>query len=153
MSGQHVHGTGSTQVERSAGDDLAVEPIDSDQSLGELFNRLGDNLGQLISSQMDLARAELKEEAKQAGQAAGLLGAGSILGYLTLTLLCFAAAWGLAEVIPEGFAFLIVAAVVGIVAGVMVMLGRKRLEAAKEVAPETVETLKEDAEWTRRQIR
>lgn len=153
MSGQHVHGTGSTQVERSAGDDLAVEPIDSDQSLGELFNRLGDNLGQLISSQMELARAELKDEAKQAGQAAGLLGAGSILGYLTLTLLCFAAAWGLAEVIPEGFAFLIVAAVVGIVAGVMVMLGRKRLEAAKEVAPETVETLKEDAEWTRRQIR
>ena len=153
MSGQHVHGTGSTQVERSAGDDLAVEPIDSDQSLGELFNRLGDNLSQLISSQMDLARAELKEEAKQAGQAAGLLGAGSILGYLTLTLLCFAAAWGLAEVIPEGFAFLIVAAVVGIVAAVMVMLGRQRLEAAKEVAPETVETLKEDAEWTRRQIR
>ena len=71
----------------------------------------------------------------------------------SLTLLCFAAAWGLAEVIPEGFAFLIVAAVVGIVAAVMVVLGRKRLEAAREVAPETVETLKEDAQWTRQQIR
>lgn len=154
MSSQHVHGTGSTRVERSSPDEhLAIEPIDSERSLGELFARLGEDLGQLVSSQMELARAELKQEAKQAGQAAGLLGAGSIVGYLALTLLCFAAAWGLAEVIPEGFAFLIVAAVVGIVAAVMVVLGRKRLEAAREVAPETVETLKEDAQWTRQQIR
>ena len=132
---------------------LGVDQIDADQSLGELFGRLGEDLSELVSAQMELARAELKDEARQAGQAAGLLGAGSVVGYLALTLLCFAAAWGLSEVIPEGFAFLVVAAVVGIAAAVMVTLGRQRLDAAKEVAPETVETLKEDAAWTRRQIR
>ena len=136
----------------SVHDDRAVEPLESDRSLGELFSRLGEDLSGLISTQMELARAELTAEAKNAGKAAGLLGAGSILGYLALTLLCFAAAWGLSEIVPEGVAFLIVGLVVGVVAGVLVMIGRKQVEAAKSVAPETVETLKEDVQWTRRQM-
>lgn len=141
-------------ITSDAPEDTAVEPLEADRSLGELFGQLGEDLTQLISSQMDLAREELKQDAKEAGQAAGLLGAGTIVGYLALTLACFAAAWGLSEVMPEGFAFLIVAAIVGIVAGVLVVLGRQRLdEATKDVAPQTMETLKEDAEWTRRQIR
>lgn len=68
-------------------------------------------------------------------------------------LACFAAAWGLAEVLPEGVAFIIVAAIVAVVAAVLMVLGRSRLEAAKRIAPETIETLKEDAQWTRQQIK
>lgn len=151
MSTGHVDRITSSRTPPA--EDLAVEPLESDRSLGELFSQLGDDLSGLVTAQMDLARAELKQEAKDAGQAAGLLGAGSVVGYLALTLLCFAAAWGLSEVVPEGVAFLIVAAIVGIAAAVLVLLGRQRIEAAKDVAPHTVETLKEDAEWTRRQIR
>lgn len=142
----------STSERRSTASGLATEPIDADQSLGELFGRLGEDLGELVSAQMELARKELTAEAKSTGQAAGLLGVGSIVGYLALTLACFAAAWGLSEVVPEGVAFLIVAVVVGIVAGVLMTVGKKRLEEVKEIAPETVESLKEDAEWARRQI-
>jgi uncharacterized membrane protein YqjE len=146
----------SQQTSSSLGEvrqDRAVQPLEPDKSLGELFGQLGEDLGQLVTSQMELARTELKEEAKEAGQAAGMFGAGSVLGYLALTLLCFAAAWGLSEVVPEGVAFLIVGVVVGIAAGVVLMLGKQRLDAAKDVAPQTVQTLKEDAEWTREQMR
>jgi hypothetical protein len=137
----------------SVHDDRAVEPLEAEHSLGELFGRLGEDLSGLISSQMELARAELTQEAKQAGRAAGMLGAGSVLAYLTLTLLCFAAAWGLSEVVPEGIAFLIVGLVVGVVAAVLVLVGRKQVEAAKQVAPETIDTIKEDVQWTRRQVK
>jgi hypothetical protein len=133
-------------------EDTAIEPLEPERSIGELFAQLGEDLGGLVSSQMELARAELTAEVKDAGKAAGLLGAGAILGYLTLTLLCFAAAWGLTEVLPEGLAFLIVAAVVGVVAGALVLVGRRQVEAAKRVAPETMETIKEDVQWTRRQM-
>ena len=128
------------------------QPIDPDLSLGELFGRLGSDLGDLLSSQVELARTELRSEAREVGQTAGAFGAAALLGYLALTLACFAAAWGLAEVMPEGFAFLIVAVVVGIVAAVLAMRGRKKLEEAREVAPKTVATLKEDVEWTREQV-
>lgn len=133
-------------------EDRAVEPLEADQSLGELFGQLGEDLSGLISTQMELARAELTQEAKQAGKAAGMLGAGSVFAYLALTLLCFAAAWGLSEIVPEGVAFLIVAVVVGIVAAALVVAGRKQVEAAKEVAPETIDTIKEDVKWTRQQM-
>jgi len=135
------------------GADLHVQPIEADRSLGELFARLGDDLGQLVSTQVELARKEISEEAKDAGRVAGLFGVGSLIAYLALTLFCFAAAWGLSEVVPEGVAFLIVGAVVAVVAAVLMLLGRSRLEAAKKVAPETVETLKEDVQWTRQQVR
>jgi hypothetical protein len=144
--------TSSKDTTRS-GEDHAVEPIESDRSLGELFARLGDDLSGLISAQMELARTELKQEARDAGKAAGLAGAGAVVGYLALTLLLFAAAWGLAEVMAPGLAFLIVGVVVAIVAGVLLMLGKKKLEDAKEVAPQTVETLKEDAQWTQQQVK
>jgi hypothetical protein len=134
------------------GPDPEVEPLQAERSLGELFSQLGEDLSGLISSQMELARAELTAEARQAGKAAGLLGAGGLLGYLALTLLCFAAAWGLSEVVPEGVAFLIVGVVVAIVAAVLVARGRKQMEATRRVAPETVQTLKEDVQWTRRQM-
>ncbi|UDY37500.1 phage holin family protein [Dermatobacter hominis] len=128
------------------------QPIDPDLSLGELFGRLGNDLGELLSSQVDLARTELKAEAREVGQTAGAFGAAALLGYLALTLACFAAAWGLAELMPEGLAFLIVAVVVGIVAGVLAMRGRAQLEEARKVAPKTVGTIKEDVEWTREQV-
>lgn len=133
--------------------DRAVEPLESEHSLGELFARLGEHLGGLVSAQVELAREELSTEAKQAAQAAGMLGAGALLSYLTLTLLCFAAAWGLSEVMPAGLAFLVVAVVVGLVAAVTVVMGKQRVEAAREVAPKTMETLKEDAQWTRQQVK
>jgi hypothetical protein len=129
-----------------------IEPLDPELSLGELFARLGDDIGQLVSTQMELARQELKTEVKEAGRTAGLLGAGSFLGGLSLTLFCFAAAWGLSEVVPEGVGFLIVAVVVGAVAAVLMVMGRQKLEDVKDVAPETRQSLKEDVQWTRHQV-
>ena len=130
----------------------AERPLDPDLSLGELFGRLGSDLGDLLSTQVELARTELKEEANRVGQTAGAFGAAALLGYLALALACFAAAWGLAEVMPEGLAFLIVAVVVGVIAGVLAMRGRSKLEEAREVAPQTIESIKEDVEWTRQQV-
>jgi uncharacterized membrane protein YqjE len=134
-------------------EDRSVEPLDSERSLGELFAQLGEDLTGLVSSQVELARKELTAEARQAVRATSLLGAGAVLGHLAFALACVAAAWGLAEVIEPGWAFLIVAAVVVVVALVLGLLGRRRAAAVGPVAPETKETLKEDVQWTRRQIR
>ena len=53
---------------RSAPDIPAPDrPMDPDLSLGELFGRLGSDLGDLLSTQVQLARTELRDEAKEAG--------------------------------------------------------------------------------------
>jgi uncharacterized membrane protein YqjE len=125
----------------------------TDQSLGELFGTLTSDLGELVRSEMELARVEIREEAAKAGRAAGLLGVGGLIAYLGLGLLAMAAAWGLAEVVDAGWAFLIVGLVVAVIGAVVVIKGRDQLREVRPVPEETVETLKEDARWARAQVK
>ena len=80
------------------------------------------------------------------------MGAAGLLGLMAFVLLSFAAAWGLAEVVPAGVAFLIVGGAYGLVALALLALGRQRLKTAKPVPEQTVETLKEDVAWAKQQM-
>jgi uncharacterized membrane protein YqjE len=124
-----------------------------DASLGELFSTLTSDLSQLVRSEMELARVEIREEASKAGKAAGMLGGGVVASLVALILLTSAVAWGLAEVVDAGWAFLIVGVVVGAAAAVLAMYGRKRLAEVRPVPDQTVDTLKEDARWARAQVK
>lgn len=126
------------------------KPLEADRSLGELLSRLTDDFGDLVSTQVELAKVEIKEEVTRAGKGAGMMTGAGLVAYLALTLLSFAAAWGLAEVMPEGFAFLIVGVVWAIVAGVLFMTGRKELGAVR-VPPQTKASIEEDIEWAKQQ--
>ncbi len=147
--GVDLTGNGATPRTGSGVTD-PTRPIDADQSLGELLGRLSSDFGELVSTQVELAKVEIKEEVAKAGKGAGMMGGGAVAGLLALTLLSFAAAWGLAEVIPEGFAFLIVGAVWAIAAAVLFITGRNRLSAVEPI-PETRDSIKEDIEWARQQ--
>lgn len=129
-----------------------MEPVE-DRSLGELFGNLTTDLSDLMRSEMELAKVEMKEEAAKAGKAAGMLGGGALAAYLALTLLAFAAAWGLAEVVDAGWAFLIVGVVVGAIAAALALTGMKRLDTVEPMPEQTMETLKEDARWARAQVK
>ena len=125
------------------------ETAGADPSLGELLSATTQDFSQLVRAELDLAKLELKEEATTAAKAGGMIVGAGVLGHLALLLALFAAAWGLATVMPTGVAFLIVAVVVAIVAAVLFSIGRKRMKEAAPVAPQTVDTLKEDARWAR----
>jgi uncharacterized membrane protein YqjE len=141
-----------TEVERTEvrGPD-ATQPLEPDSSLSELLSRLSSDFGDLISTQLELAKVEIKEEVTRAGKSAAMLSGSALAGYLALILLTFAAAWGLSEVMPEGVAFLIVGIVVAAIAAVLFVIGRERMREVRPV-PETTETLKEDVQWAKQQM-
>jgi uncharacterized membrane protein YqjE len=128
-----------------------TEPLEPDASLGELFSRLTKDFSQLVSTQVELAKVELKEEVAHAGKGAGMLAGGAFAGYLAVLLLSFAAAWGLAAVMPTGWAFLLVGVVWAVVAAVLAKTGREQFRAVHPVPPQTKQSLKEDVEWARQQ--
>ena len=130
------------------GGDIDLD-ADRDRSLGELISRTTSDLGQRMRDEVELAQVEIKDEVMTASKAGAFMGAAGLLGYLALALLCFAAAWGLAEVVPEGVAFLIVGVIVGAVAGVVFLMGRKKLEELDPVPTQTVETIQEDVQWAK----
>jgi uncharacterized membrane protein YqjE len=118
-------------------------------TLAELFGTLGREMADHVRTQVDLAKAELRDEAKQATAVGGMFAGAAVAGFLALLLLTFAAAWGLAEVVAEGWAFLIVAVVVGAVAAVLGRTGKARLAHLRRPLEETGHELGEDVKWAR----
>lgn len=116
-----------------------------EQPLGELFSELSGNLQQLMRKEVELAKVEATEQAKRAGKAGAMFGGAAVAGFLGVLLVLFAAAWGLAEAIPTGLAFLAVGLLVLVVAALLAVSGKKK---ASEIRPpqQTVQTLKQDVQ-------
>jgi uncharacterized membrane protein YqjE len=124
-----------------------------ERSLGELMGDLSRDMSTLVRKELELARIEIKEEVSNVGKAGGILGGTALAGYMALVMISFAIAWGLAAVMPTGFAFLLVGLVYAVVAAVLYSKGRAELQKVRPVPEQTVETLKEDVQWARQQMK
>ncbi len=94
-------------------------PDVSDRSVGELISEVTTDLTTLMRQELELAKAELKQEATSAGKAAGMLGAAGFAGYMVVLFLSIALWWALANGMDEGWAALIVAVLWAVVAAVL----------------------------------
>jgi len=122
-------------------------------SLGTLVSGVLSDLQELVRAEMALARTEIKEDAQEAGKAVGAMVAGGIVGLVGFIFLMLAVTYALALVLPLWASALIVAAVLLIVAAVVAMWGKKQLGASNLAPEQTIESLKEDSEWAKRQIK
>jgi hypothetical protein len=119
---------------------------EDERPLGELFGEMTKSLQVLVRKELELAKVEMKDQASQAGKAAGLLVVAAVVGFIAAVLLSFAAVWGLAETIPTGLAFLAVGLIYVVVAGLLAVTGKKRIAAVNPVPRQAVDTLREDVE-------
>ncbi len=125
-----------------------------DRSLGQLFGDLTRQLGTLVRKEIELARTERTTRATTVGRDAAMLGAGGALAYAALLVALIAVALLLIDIgLTPWLAFLIVAAIVGAIAAVLIQRGRAELQRAQLAPRQTIETLKEDAEWAKQQVK
>jgi hypothetical protein len=83
-----------------------------------------------------------------------MLGAGAVVALLALGALTAGLIAALDLAMPTWLAALIVTAVYGAIAGVLVQTGRKKVEeAAPPVPEETIESVKEDVQWAKSRTR
>jgi Na+/melibiose symporter-like transporter len=121
--------------------------VDDDRSVGQLLGDVTRELQALVRKELELARAETREELQRAGAAGKRFGVAGLAGYLAVVMLSFAAAWALTALMPTGWAFFAVGVVLAAVAAAMALQGRRRLREFHPVPQETAETLKEDVQW------
>jgi Putative Actinobacterial Holin-X, holin superfamily III len=118
-------------------------PDVSGTSVGALIGEVTSDLSTLMRQELDLAKAEMKQEAAKTGKAAGMLGGAGFAGYMVALFLSIAGWWGLANVMDEAWAALIVAAVWAVVAAVLAVTGKKKMREINPKPERTVDTLKE----------
>ena len=67
--------------------------VDDDRSVGQLLGDVTKELQALVRKELDLAKAETKEELQRAGAAGKRFGVAGLAGYLAVVMLSFAASW------------------------------------------------------------
>jgi uncharacterized membrane protein YqjE len=124
-----------------------------ERSLPELLKQLSEETSRLVHQELELAKAELTQKAKQAGMGAGLFGAAGVVGLLALAALTACFILALNAVMPAWLVALLVAVVYGAVAAVLALRGKAKVKQATPPLPEqTIETVKEDVEWAKNQM-
>ena len=121
----------------------------ADHSVGDLLGRVTSDLSTLMRKEVELAKVEIKEEATKAGKASGTLVGAGLVGFLVLVFLSLAVMFGLDQVMPIGWAAVITAVLLAIVAAVLFVVGRRQLRQVNPKPEQTVETLKEDVQWAK----
>jgi hypothetical protein len=119
-----------------------------EKSLGQLVGEATSELSTLLRKEVELAKAELKQDVGAIGKGAGAFGAAGVVGYLSVFFLSVALMLGLGEAMPLWAAALVVGGLYLVAAAALGLLGKKSIGRANG-APRTIRTLKEDVEWAR----
>lgn len=111
-------------------------------SLGQLFASASHDLSALIRSEVELAKAEVRQDVRSATAGAGMFGAAALLGVLAVVLGSIAAVYGIHALgITLGWSFLIVTGGYLLLALVLALVGARMV---KRVRPpeRTIRTTK-----------
>jgi hypothetical protein len=118
-------------------------PDISNASVGELVGHVAQDLSTLMRQELELAKAEVKQEITKTGKAAGMFGAAGFAGYMVLLFASIALWWGLSNVMDQGWAALIVTGIWAIIGAVAFVVGRRQIKAVNPKPEQTIETVKE----------
>jgi apolipoprotein N-acyltransferase len=119
-----------------------------------LLRQLSEETSTLVRQEVQLAKAELSEKAKQAGKGAGLLAGAAVMGVALLGAFTAFLIAVIAQALSVWLAALVVTLVYAVVAVVLALAGRSALRKATPVKPEqTIDTVKEDVQWAKTQAK
>ncbi|MGS2613138.1 phage holin family protein [Micromonospora sp. LZ34] len=121
----------------------APEKERTQASVGDLLGDVTRDLSTLVRKEVELAKAELREEASQAGKAGGMFGGAGLAGFLAVLFVSYAVWWGLSNVMDQGWAALLVAIAWAVVGGILLVNARNRLREMRAVLPRTQETARQ----------
>ncbi|GAA0346475.1 phage holin family protein [Actinoallomurus spadix] len=121
-----------------------------EKTLGELVAIATGSVSRLVKSELELAKLELKGDAKKAALGSTLFAVAGVIGGVVVILLSIAFAYGLVALgIWRWAAFLIVAGVYVLLAAVLILIGLWRMKKMSG-AKRSRQSVKEDLAMLRR---
>jgi hypothetical protein len=122
------------------------EPSDP-RSLGDLVADLSAQGARLVRAEIDLAKAELAGKAQQLGIGVGLIGAAAVLGMYAFGAAIATGIIALSLVLPPWLAALAVTGLLLVLAAILALVGRSRLQKGSPPTPaRAVESVQADVQ-------
>lgn len=125
-----------------------------EKSLGDLFSELATETSNLVKQEVALAQVELTQKAVKVGKNIGFLVVGGAVAYAALLAFVAALIIGLGRLLDGNYwlSALIVGVVILAAAAVLIMSALSALKNTGLTPTQTVETIKEDAQWLKDQV-
>ncbi|KAB1909266.1 phage holin family protein [Micromonospora sp. AMSO1212t] len=112
----------------------ADRPERAQSSVGELLADATRNFSLLLRQEIDLAKAEVREEVRTIGTVAAMFAAAGIAALITLLFLSHALWWGLSNVMDQGWAALIVAVIWAVIGAVLASRARGQMRSIRTLS-------------------
>ncbi len=125
----------------------------SEPTLGDLFTSLTSDLTTLVRKEIELARTETMEKVTGVTRNVVMIVAGGLVAYAGLIALIMAIIFLLNRAMSLWVSALIVAIVVIVVGVILLMIGKNSLTNMTVVPEKTVESMKENTEWAKEQVK
>jgi len=126
--------------------------VKEEKSLGELFSELATETSTLVRQEVALAQTELSQKATRVGKNVGFLAVGGFVAYAAMLAVLAGIIMLLGLVIPVWLSAIIVGLVVGSVGYFLISSALTELRKTDPLPRDTVETIKEDAQWLKNQV-
>lgn len=139
---------------------IPAAPAETEQ-LPALVTRLGDDVMELFDSKISLLKVELREEANTFLHSGVLIAIGSVIAMIGFALVNVAVALGVSTLFANtslspaaqyALGFVITGAVYLVIGGITVLAMKSRLSQQKLVPPRTVEEIRKDAQWLKKEL-
>jgi len=131
-----------------------VRQLNEERSLGDLFGDLTREMGTLVRQEVELAKTEMTQKASTAGKNIASMVAGGAVAYAGFLAILAGIIIGIASLgVPWWLSALLVGLIVAGVGYFLIQKGRDALKQGSLAPNQTIETLKEDAEWAKEQVK
>ena len=141
-------------------EDARLAPMEN-ESLPSLISRLGDNIMELVNSQLALLKVEIREEANAYARGAAMIAFGAAVAVVGFALLNVAIAFAVSTLFakanfsqPASYAlgFLATGGFYLIVGAIVMLVVKNRLANQNLVPKRTVQELRKDKEWLKNEL-
>jgi len=117
-----------------------------------LIRQLAHEVPALLTKELALAKAEIKETVETAKAGVAAVGMGAIVMFAGLIIVLLAAVYALANIMQPWLAALIVGAVAMVVGFIMIQSGKKQFDASNLTPERTVNSLQKDKDAIQRKV-
>jgi uncharacterized membrane protein YqjE len=127
--------------------------VQNGRTVPEVLQDIVGNIQEIIRSEFRLAKAEVKQEAAKAKSPVILSVMGGALGLYAFGFLLLTAMLAMATVMTMWMAALIIGAVLAVASMALIGAAKARLKHVNPVPERTIESIKENVQWTKDQSR
>ncbi len=119
----------------------------------DLIGRLREDVRGLVQSEIDLAKAEVRDKVKTQGKGAALAGVAGVLALFALVALVIAAILALDIVMPGWAAALVVGGALLLIAAILGLLAKSKLTSGPPVPSEAISEVRATVDLLKDEVR